>query len=160
MINQNSKLKLQAYLDQELSGRETRETAELLQRDPEARALFTELQSVHALLKDKENELAVKLPESREFYWSKIERSIRQETPQTAATPARSERPWWMRFIAPVAGAALLLFGALALIRMTSHPVSMSYLHELESPQDDTGAITFHSQSPAMTIVWVQSPAN
>ena len=67
-------LKLQAHLDGELTGREATEIAALLEHDREAAALFGELRNIKTALTG--NELEIKLPETREFYWSKIEREI------------------------------------------------------------------------------------
>lgn len=158
MINLETKLKLQAYLDQELSDPDSREMAEWLERDPEARALCAELEGTKALLEAGEVEL--KLPESREFYWSKIERAIGREAAAPSVREPSAGRAWWVRFLAPVAGAAVVLATGLAIVKLATAPTAMSYLHEIETPLEDTSAISFHSQSPAMTVVWVQSQPN
>ena len=67
-------IKLQAHLDGELTGRDAQQVAALLESDVEARALFNELQQTRTVLKGNEPEF--RLPESREFFWSKIEREI------------------------------------------------------------------------------------
>jgi anti-sigma factor RsiW len=154
MIDQEAKLKLQAYVDNELSNRESLEIAARVERDPEARALCAELKEIRTLLAC--DELEVKLPESREFYWSKIEREILRGSAQ-AAEPVPSGRYWWTRFFAPAVGFAVLLITTLLVLR--PHPMAsrLSELHEIESPLDDTSTISFHSQSAGMTVVWVQT---
>src|SRR5881296_2996806 len=77
MINHETELKLQAYLDGELSPGEAKTVADLLRRDAGAQALYQELRIAKSLL--AENELERKLPESGEFYWSKIRRQIERE---------------------------------------------------------------------------------
>ena len=72
-------MRLQAYLDGELPDSEAREAASLLAQDAEARALLAELKNTSAAMAGFE--LDIKLPESREFYWSKIEREIERQSP-------------------------------------------------------------------------------
>jgi hypothetical protein len=159
MITLDTKLKLQAFLDHELKGAEEREMAALLERDPEVRALATEFEGLKELL--AVGEVEHKLAESREFYWSKIERAIsREATPE----PAQSKlgfllpgSPRWLRILAPLAGAAFVLALAVGITRFTGNPTALTYLHEIETPLEDTSAISFHSQAAGMTVVWVQS---
>jgi anti-sigma factor RsiW len=158
MMNQDIKLKLQAYLDNELSESETREFASWLERDAEARVLQGELNSIKSTLAG--NEVEVKLPESREFYWSKIERAIRHGSQPKRGPAFLSGYPWWVRWCAPALGVAVLLVAALSVIKLTTAPTQVSYLHEIETPLEDTGAISFHSQEAGMTVVWVQSQGN
>ena len=158
MINQESKLKLQAHLDNELSGGELRKVAAWLDQDAEARALYTQLRDVKAIVQG--NELEVHLPESRDFYWSKIERSIRQAPVQQAPQRFLSGYPWWVRVFAPALGVAMLLVAAVSLVKLGTAPTTLSYLHEIETPLEDTSAISFHSQAAGMTVVWVQSQGN
>jgi len=80
-------LKVQAYLDGELSEREARRVAEELRSEPEAQALLAELRNTTSAL--RENEPTVALPESREFFWGKIEREITraEAAPERAGVP-------------------------------------------------------------------------
>src|SRR5688500_5789467 len=99
-------LKLQAYLDGELPDREAREVAAALVSDTEAQQLLAELKTTTSVLRENEPQLTV--PESREFYWSKIERAIECGQPE----PAQPLMAVWFalrRVIAPVAGLALVL---------------------------------------------------
>lgn len=95
MIEQDTILKVQAYVDNELTQADAREVVALVERDPQARALCTELKELRTLV--SANEIQVKLPESREFFWSKIEREIVRSS-TIAASPGRSR--WWMRILA------------------------------------------------------------
>src|SRR5688572_29577214 len=84
MKNQKSPLKLQAYLDGELSGAEVKEVADWLAQDGAARDLLSELQISHRAMAG--NETIRPCPETREFYWSKIAREIES---QEKTQPAR-----------------------------------------------------------------------
>jgi anti-sigma factor RsiW len=155
-MNQQTQLKLQAYLDNELSGREAREMAALLESDVEAQALATELKDVVTAVRQNQPEFTC--PESREFYWSKIERSLRQTTElERAPVPASRRSLGWMRLLAPAAGLAILLMMSLSVVKLATRSGTTSYLHEIETPLKETSAISFHSQSAGVTVVWVQS---
>ena len=89
MMDYEAQLKLQSYLDGELPENEAREVANWLGRDPEAVALFTELDQTGKALAGFQEDLS--LPESRDFYWSKIRREIQREQ----APPVRAIRAPW-----------------------------------------------------------------
>ena len=76
-------LKFQAWLDGELSAAEAERMRRLAAADPEAARLLAELRTVKAALLNNEPTAAV--PETRPFYWSKIERQIQR---QAAVRPA------------------------------------------------------------------------
>lgn len=155
MIPRDTALQVQAYLDGELSSAEARHIEELLEQNPGLRALSKELSHVGACL--KEHELAVPVPESREFYWSKISREIQRTAPSPSA-PAGPRIAWWLRFGLPL-GATALLAGLLVL-RSTVGGPSSQYLaigHEIETPLTDMDSITFRSEAARMTVVWVDA---
>jgi anti-sigma factor RsiW len=156
-MNQELQLQLQAYLDNEVSSSEARQTAALLSKDPQAQALYEELRHTKNLL--LENELEVSLPESRDFYWSKIQRAIDRLPQETPSAPKRVLRPWWLRLAVPLGAAALL---AVALLSMTDgrNPSTRLSLQEVETPDEDTTSMTFFSEQQKMTVVWVQSQEN
>jgi anti-sigma factor RsiW len=143
-------LRLQAYLDNEVSSAEGREIASWIARDAEAKALYEELKATKSALAP-ENELAATVPDSREFYWSKIAREIErvEREPAREYTP----RPWWMRLLAPVAGAAAL---ALFVFTSISTDPKISAVHQ-ERSDVENGTITFRSKDNSMTLVWISS---
>jgi hypothetical protein len=155
MINQETKLKLQAYLDNELAGAQTRCVAARLEDDAEARKVYTELRDVKTALAG--NELEMSVPETREFYWSKIERAITHPSASREARPFLTGYPWWVRLFAPALGVAVLLVAVLSLVKQTSAPATVTYLHEIDTPLEETSSISFHSQTAGMTVVWVQT---
>ena len=94
-MNYETQLKIQAYLDGELSEREAQEIATLIAREQDASNLAAELKNTRQAVAGFEN--GIKLPESREFYWSKIEKAL-----EVSATPAsRTKKADW----APASGA-------------------------------------------------------
>ncbi|MBI5383488.1 MAG: hypothetical protein HZA90_02235 [Verrucomicrobia bacterium] len=153
-MNTEIELKLQSYLDGELPAREAKQVEGLTQADPAARALFGELQTTRAALRG--NELERTLPESREFYWSKIERAI------LAAEQAGERRAssfglgWLVRYWPQFSGAAVavvLLIAGATQFNWFSSPG----WDEIENTLDDSGSFTFRSEQNRMTLVWVSS---
>ncbi len=149
-------LKLQAYLDGELSPGESAEVAALMEKDATARALYTELQQTSVGLKG--NEVEWRLPESREFFWSKIEREIQK----LEATPASPAAPWWLAFVrrhlAAASGfgvATALLVVAAFQMNMVSFLPSHDLFEEIENPIGDSTSFSFRSESQKMTVVWI-----
>ena len=129
MINHETELKLQAYLDGELSSGEAKAVEDLSTHDADARALFEELKLTKSVL--AENELEVRLPESRGFYWSKIQRQIEREEKAQATEQTEPK------------GAETL--------------VALDDSHEIETPLEETSSFSFQSEAAGMTVVWVDS---
>jgi hypothetical protein len=103
-------------------------------------------------------EVGVTLPESREFFWSKIEREIlRQEQPerepQSVPFFARLQR-----FLKPASAVAgLILIGLIA--NQQFGLLSGAGGAETKSAVDDPGAFTYHDYSAGTTLVWLTYPA-
>ena len=159
MIDHETELKLQAYLDGELSSGEAKAIAGMLGRDVCAQGLYQELRIAQSLLPG--NELERMLPESREFYWSKIQRQIdRVESTQADGLPEEAASRWWPRFLAP-AGllAALAVFVAVVLRSPEGGGtfLALDDSHEIETPLEETSSFSFRSEAAAMTVVWVDS---
>ncbi len=150
-MKEETKLKLQAYLDGEVSNRETRDTVDLLRKDNEAQSLFAELQFTKTALRG--NEMEMKLPESRDFYWSKIRREIERQPKELARSfDGRWWKPAYARIAAGLAaGCALLMISFLAFNAGTSP----SLPGEMESTGEEMGAITYHSNADGMTVVYL-----
>lgn len=112
-MNLDDPLKLQSFLDGELSPDETRTVAALIQRDPAAAALLAELKNTRQTLRQIETPVAVAA--SREFYWTRIKQDIeRLDQPRTA--PPRPGFLANLRFlILPAAAITVLLIIGLAL---------------------------------------------
>jgi anti-sigma factor RsiW len=152
MIAQELQFKLQAYLDGELPAKERGEIEALMARDAEARALFAELENTTNALTD--HEAGCRLPESREFFWSKIDHQIEREGQPAASEPGKvSWFAWLQRRLLPVSGAALLacLIGTFALHSMGSG----GELGEMDMASDDMGSYTYRDQAQGVTMVWL-----
>jgi anti-sigma factor RsiW len=152
-MNEELALKLQAYADGEVSDREARETADLLAKNADARALLAELQSTSDALAGFEAE--IKLPESREFYWSKIEREIqRLEKAERLRSGSSLFRAWRRFFVSAGALAALAIAGLLVFSQPRSPRAA-----ETESAFADSNAFTYHDYAAGTTLVWLTYPA-
>ena len=149
-------LKLQAYLDKELAADEKQQLESSYLQDPKANALLAELRMVRSVLKGYEDQ--TKLPESREFYWSKVERGIRAaERAELSPSQNTGLRTWWRKWLMPAgAFAALAIAGWLAGTQ-TGFFGSAAPLGE--SSLDDTGAFTYRDFSTSTTLVWLSYPA-
>jgi anti-sigma factor RsiW len=142
-------LSLQAWLDGELPEKEARQVGEWIARDAEAGALLAELRAMKEALPSNETPRTV--PDTREFYWSQIERRLQQ--PVADARPVRSS--WlarWQAYLLPLTGVAAM---ACALI-VTRHYTRTPTFDEICSTSDAMEAVTYHDQSGQMTVVWLQ----
>lgn len=153
-MNNDQQLKLQSYLDGELPPRENQEVTEWLTVDSDARALLAELKNTTTALSG--NELEIKLPEGRDFYFSKIQRQIEREAqPQKQQAPVRE--PFFVtlrRYFLPLAGAiaAVILF---AMVSQQMNPTSLAYVAGEGETSEEMSAYTYHSQADGMTVVWL-----
>ena len=151
-MNQDLELQLQAYLDGELSVNEARKVTELLTRDAAAQALLNELTFTKKALQG--NELGMILPETPDFYWSKIAREIERQ--ERSAVPAVST-PWWrgsFKYLAPLGGLA-----AVCLLLLVPGPKEdageASSAAVIENLSPDMVTSTFHSQSDGLKVIWL-----
>jgi len=155
-MKEDLQLKLQTYFDGELSEREAREVEALLAADAEGRALLGELRNTRGALSVFEAE--VKLPESREFYWSKIRREIERQEKTETARPSPSPLAAWRRFFIPAgAFAAFAIAGLLAAHQLGW--IGGASLAELETSLADSGAMIYRDQAEQTTLVWLSYPA-
>jgi len=150
-MDYDAQLKVQTYLDGELPPSEAREVANFLARDKEAVALLAELRNTRQALVG--TEIGVTLPESREFFWSKIQRDILfQEKTQPAKRPV-SFFTGWKRLLVPVGAVSALCVAALITL-FGGSPAST-----IETAVADPNAFTYHDFSTGTTLVWFSYPA-
>ncbi len=142
----NTELKLQALLDGELESREAREVEVLLAQDASSAALTQELKWTKAAIAG--NDADVKLPESREFYWSKIQRAIVAEEKKTVAAPVG--RAWWLKLLYPATGLA-----AMVAVMFVISDKRTADGGDSESVTEDVNAVSFRSDSDKMSVVYV-----
>jgi anti-sigma factor RsiW len=147
-------LKLQAFLDGELPEAERCEVANWLAREQEAAALLTELRQTRQAVVGFEK--GIKLPESREFYWGKIQREIeRLERPAPERTPAAPSFSWLRRVLVSASGLAVLVIAGFLLVNSVPIPFTPSR----ETALADTEAFTYRDFNVGATLVWLSYPA-
>ena len=154
-MNTELMLKLQSWVDGELAASEAARVVELVRTDKEAAALAAELKLTRGFLVGNEPE--AKLAESREFYWSKIERAI-AAADQAPSAPGSWGLGWLFRYWPQLGGAsaaALLLLAATAHFHLLAQPG----WGDIENPLSETGTFCFRSEPDRMTLVWVYDRA-
>ncbi len=156
MMDYDAQLKLQAYLDGELPEAEARAVATWLARDREAVALLAELRATRKALAGYE--AGIRLPESGEFFWSKIQRAIRALEVAEPSPEPLSLFGGWRRFLVPTGAlAAVALATLLATVQFGLWSGSSG--PDAESALDDSGAFTYRDYPARTTLVWFSYPA-
>jgi len=151
-----------AFLDGELPEREAREILSWTQRDGAAAALLAELKNTRAAMSKAEPHLS--LPESREFFWSKIEREIQRREPVAATAPEVSIIAALRRWLLPaVAVGALVIAGMIAHFNVPK--AAMETVADADTPTVETtlansDATTYRDASEGTTLVWFSSAAD
>jgi len=152
-------LQLQAWMDGELPAEEARRVEALLRTSPEAEALVSELRVTKGFLAGNEPE--AKVPETRDFYWSKIrgeiERSAAAESAASAPAPAPAWLLSWRRFLAPLSGLAMVAFLSVLSLNLyhRAEQDPMQHLVEVENLDETIGSISYKSQSENMFVVYL-----
>ena len=153
-MERENELKLQAFVDGELPENDAREVASWLAKDSEANGLFNELRNTRKALKDAEP--TVRVPESREFYWSKIQREIERQEP-AAAAPQRTIWSGFFRRLAPFSAVAATL--ALLIWVGLEAGLLQRFAPDTEMTVADSGTFTYHDYANGTTLVWISYPA-
>jgi anti-sigma factor RsiW len=153
-MTEEQQLRLQAFLDGELPEKDTREMAAWLARDADATALLGELRNTRQALAGFEP--ALKVPESREFYWSKIQREIERSKPAAAPVKSTSLFTLLRRVLMPLGAAAVLVLGGI----FTFHQIAGGQRAvQVNALLGDAGAFTYRDEAQGMTVVWLSYPA-
>ena len=148
MNDHDTELKIQAFLDGELAETEAREFTALIARDRDAAALHTELKNTRRVLA---TEQGMQLPESREFYWSKIRRDIERLEQPEQVQPAPTIWQLINRLLKPLAAvAAVVVLGTILL----QSPDVRNGGSDVQVASTDMDAITFRDDSNGTTYVW------
>jgi anti-sigma factor RsiW len=158
-MNYNAQLKLQAWLDGELSEAEARQVAEQVARDRDGAALAEELRNTRRAIVGFESE--IRLPESREFYWSKIAREIQrlEAAPPKPASPD-SAFALFRRWLVPASAVALVVFAGLLLIRPPAPSSGPANAEPETALVADADAFTYRDYAAGTTLVWLSYPAD
>jgi anti-sigma factor RsiW len=151
-------LKLQAYLDGELSEAEAREIGNLLAKDREAVALQNELRNTRQALSGFE--VGTELPESREFFWSKVKGRIeRLEAAKDPQPAPASLFAAWRKFLMPAGAIAALALALFFVNRQIFNSDNALAATRLEASRSDPGTFTYRDPDGGGTLVWLSYPA-
>jgi anti-sigma factor RsiW len=139
-------LKLQAWLDGELTAAEADQMRRRAASDPEAARLLAELQNIKTAF--VQNETPVTVPETRQFYWSKIQRQIQHEA-SVRSSPGPSWAERLRRWLAPLAGVAALA----AALLVALNPSTPQALNQVSDMADGFQTRTFRDDSAGINFV-------
>lgn len=149
-MNEPEQLKLQAYLDGELTSRERDDVAGLLDARADARELLGELQHTRAALRS--GEVGRRLECSREFYWNRIERAISAAVQEPGTPPVVGWLGWLRRHFAPAAGAGAAL-ALLTISLIVFYPQRVTAESEWEVLHPQTGMVNLRDYQSGITVV-------
>ncbi len=150
-MKQDLQLKLQAYLDGELPSGEAQSVTDWLSQDAAARDLLVELTNTRAALLSHESE--IKVPDSQEFYWSKIRRQIEREEQAVPAVKPVSIMDRIHRLLVPVGATAAVLVAVMLAFPRTNG------IGDSFTDAGDAVAFTYHNYDSGTTLVWLDYPA-
>ncbi len=157
-MNGELQLKLQAWVDGELTADDSRAVQAMVSSDPEAAAMAAELKTTRSWV--AANEPARAVPASREFYWSQIRRSIEQAERSETVSSAGGVSVFLAalrRFMIPASGLALVMLVAALSVKFFS-PTSLEeavQMIEVENLSDDMSSISYRSHADKMFVVYV-----
>ena len=156
-MNGDLMLKVQAWVDGELPGEEARQVEILVSGNKEAAALVSELRMTRGFLQG--NETALKVPDSPEFYWSKIRREIERLDASGQSVPAPSSALWaaLRRFMVPASGLALVMIVAALSFKYFSPTTFEDQMVEVENLSEEMSSMDFRSQVGNMFVVVLRS---
>jgi len=141
-------LDLQAYVDGELPPEKRAAVEAALSGDSEARELVEGLRRLSLLVREHEPEIRV--PASREFYWSQIQRQI-ESAERPAATRPAATALGWLRWLVPAMGAAAVA----VVVNLRPSPEEVAFAGTFDSAQTESSAVVFRSESDGVTIHWI-----
>jgi anti-sigma factor RsiW len=145
-MKHDEQLELQAYLDGELDSVAAARVEARLAADVEGKALLAELRMVKEAV--IQGEPAAKVPETRDFYWSKIARAIEAEEKVAAKSQSPAVPVWaWVRRLVPALGIATVV----ALVLLSQSPAGNGPGIAAAGENGET----FHIEADGMTVVWV-----
>ena len=143
-------LKIQSWVDGCLSARESAEMERFMAANPDAQALAGELRMTKLAFVG--NESAMTLPESREFFWSKVQREIARQ--EAAGVPVESAgffvAGWWRKLLVPVTSVAGL---ALVAVLVTVATRTEDGSDQIESQLEGVSTVTYGV--PGMKVIWI-----
>ena len=145
-------LKIQALVDGELTGFEAGKLRDRIKNDIRLQILHERLMQMKNLI--SKHEMPRVLPESSDFYWSKIAQEIEVGGSDAQSSAQSLGMKWVFRRLAPLLGIA-----SVALIITLQEPnlpdlgIVLNHNHELLS--DEIDVMTFNSADDSMSVVWI-----
>jgi anti-sigma factor RsiW len=158
MMDFDAQLKLQAYLDGELPEREAAEVAKWVAGDQEAALLLLELRNTRACLAGFQK--GIQLPESREFYWSKIRREMERLEPAQPGGSEPKAAPWLSRWLARAGGVAAVAVAVMIASGQFGWFGNSGIPAAAESALADNEAFSYRDDASRTTLVWLSYPAD
>jgi hypothetical protein len=152
MMEQDWQLKVQSFVDGHLDEVGMKEVAALVARSPEVASLVRELKHTRQALAGYEELRTV--PDSREFYWSQIERRIAREVSPEVAPEQRSLLGTLARWLVPVAGAVALAAAGFFVTQDNGGQPSTQWQAEFAG----VNALTYYDHEEGMTVMWLTYP--
>ncbi|MSU33261.1 MAG: hypothetical protein EXS25_11540 [Pedosphaera sp.] len=149
MKTSDLKLELQAYVDGELSPDRRAGVESLIAGDSQAREWVEGLRQISLLVRTNEPDL--KVPSSREFYWSQIKRQMDQAQASKEIRPASAALNWF-RWVVPAVGVAAVV---VVVVSIRSDRQETLLASNFDSMQTDSSAVVFRSESDGVTIHWI-----
>ncbi|HTH49587.1 MAG TPA: hypothetical protein VMB21_18885 [Candidatus Limnocylindria bacterium] len=144
-------LEIMAHVDGELDAGHQARVQQLLGSDADAAALHRELAQMRQLVRS--HEPAGCVPDTREFYWSQIQRRIESEARATArVTAPKSGVLTWLRWLAPALGVAAV---AVIVVLQQSSPKLSELANAVDSTQPEATSLTFRSDADGVTVHWI-----
>ncbi|MFO1459070.1 MAG: hypothetical protein U1G08_06640 [Verrucomicrobiota bacterium] len=141
-------LEIQSYVDDELDPTRRAAVEALCATDPAARQLLVDLASFRDCVRNHEPGFMV--PETREFYWSQIQRQLKPA--HTSSSTKLS--PWlgWVRWLVPVAGLAAVAY--LISLPRTDAPASRTLASASPSSME-ASSVVYRSEADGVTVHWI-----
>ena len=150
-MENEDRLKLQAWLDGELPTHEAARVADWVEANPSARELAEELRAVKVAL--QVGEMPVAVEDSREFYWSQISSQIELEkVAEPVVVEALPWMEWCRQWLVPVGGLAAIV----VMIATVGTPASDP---QIPYSEGDTAAPQEPKPSTAPALMRSASPA-
>ena len=157
-MKEDTQLNLQAYLDGELSADESHAVTNLLAQNAATRDLLVELTNTRAAIQSNEPE--IKVPETREFYWSKIRRQIEQEETKVEVRKTISFAERIRRILVPAGAVAAVALGLMVVQQQLGPSVGGGLIAmEADGAHEDSEAFTYRDYGSGTTLVWLSYPA-
>ncbi len=154
-MNNDAQLKLMAYMDGELSEAEALEVKSLLSTDPESVALLEELTWTRVAVTGNEPE--VKLPETRDFYWSQISRQIEAAEKQAdrVAVGAPQSGKWWHKLLVPATGLAAVTCAFFLATQKPATTDSPTISSAPEPVAESASVYSYYDENARISVIWV-----